>query len=96
VTAPDDDSMVERVAKAIYQADGFMLTMCETADESWAKDRDDVRERYRLKARAAIAAMREPTVAMIDAGFVTISSQKIKRPRDPTSAYKHMIHTALL
>lgn len=59
--------MIERVAIALYGADGFALAMWPPA-EAWLKDRESVRERYRGLARAAIGAMREPTEAMVRAG----------------------------
>lgn len=48
------DSMIERVARAICLADRY------NPDESWPV--------YEKQARAAIAAMREPTTSMSEAG----------------------------
>lgn len=56
--------MVERVARALFEMDdpplveGKVPSLC---DDVWSED-------YRKKARAAIAAMREPTEETIDAG----------------------------
>lgn len=47
------ESMIERVARAIYEAD-------PAKDADWD---------YRIEARAAIEAMREPTDAMVDAAW---------------------------
>lgn len=97
MTAPDDDNMVERVAMRLYRADGFMLAMF-TADKSWAKDREDVRDRYRYKARAVIDAMREPTDAML-IGARDWSYKKYGKPvgqPDATGCWQSMIDAALL
>ena len=51
--------MVERVARAIAEAH----------EEEWGRLDDLSRDVYRVEARAAIAAMREPTVAMDGAGY---------------------------
>jgi hypothetical protein len=58
--------MIERVAKAIYEADGFCLGGW-SVDKAWPADREDVRAKYRQLACTAIAAMRDPTDAMADA-----------------------------
>lgn len=60
---PAPDSMVERVAMAIYYdryPKGSNVSLCtwEQADE---RDRED----YRSHARAAIQALREPTISII-------------------------------
>lgn len=88
--------MVERVAKAMMDADD--------------KDRgghillpDDLRlEPYRLRARAAIAAMREPTKEMHRAGEVAWSNADTSSLGDSTDpdkvldpAYRAMIDAAL-
>jgi hypothetical protein len=59
--------MVERVAIAMYDAEGFQRAIYKSGAEGWPHDREDVRDRYRKIARAAIAAMREPTNEMLDA-----------------------------
>ena len=42
---------VEKLAIQLYEADCFMLGLYSTGEESWLHDREDVRERYRAKAR---------------------------------------------
>lgn len=61
--------MIEWIAITLYGADGFALAMWPPA-EAWLRDRENVRERYRAKARLVVAAMREPTEAMIAAAWV--------------------------
>lgn len=56
----DVPEMVERVAKGIFVAD--------FDEEDWPKVTEDVRDIFRIRARAAIAAMREPTEAMTEQG----------------------------
>ena len=62
------NEMIERVAVALYAADGFALAIY-SPEESWPRDRENVRRRYREKARVVITAMREPTDSMTDAGM---------------------------
>lgn len=56
-------TMVERVARAIYEASPFRDTAGEYDDQS-----EIYRRMCRLFARAAIEAMRTPTIAMIAEG----------------------------
>ena len=57
------DDMVERVAKAIYES-------ATPRPDKWRwKELDRLQEPYRRIARDVIAAMREPTEAMIDAAL---------------------------
>jgi hypothetical protein len=53
------DSMVERVARAIYVASG---------GENWDGAGAWVKAAYTMRARAAIEAMRTPTPNMLEAG----------------------------
>jgi hypothetical protein len=62
------NEMVERVAIALYKADGFALAMWP-AEEAWTRDRENVRQRYRVMAQAAFAAIREPTKGMLAVGW---------------------------
>ncbi|TDR28919.1 hypothetical protein [Aquamicrobium defluvii] len=55
--------MVERVAKAIYEASPFKMT-----EGPYDRQSDLYKRNCRLLARAAIEAMREPTDAMVDVG----------------------------
>lgn len=60
-----DETMVERVARAIYEAD-------DPWNVAWPwpnlKDGHTAADGYRRVARAAIEAMRDPTKAMHEAG----------------------------
>ena len=92
--------MVERVAKAICQADGgspeeVVHVRPGVTYRLWAE--------YEQKARAAIAAMREPTGEMVDAGA---ASYGVPTPAigslplsvidgQPTKAWRAMIDEAL-
>ena len=53
--------MVDRVARAIYRAD-FPLAFEDAPSV--------IRERHLAEARAAITAMRVPTVSMVDAAWI--------------------------
>lgn len=83
------NEMIERVAIALYGADGFALAMWPPA-EAWLKDRESVRERYRGLARAAIEAMREPTEKMDMAAWGSLS-----KTSDSTAMWHAMIGAAL-
>ncbi len=54
------NEMVERVAEAMWLED--------TQDVKWEFAQRNYAPGYRVRARAAIAAMREPTEAMVRAG----------------------------
>lgn len=97
--------MVERVAKAIYEREGYVY--CDDAGMfqpvAWDKlDSDDCqvsRDGYRRMARAAIAAMREPTEEMLeafhrDAHFEPENGVQIKCTT-VDDAYRAMIDAAL-
>ena len=61
------DSPIERVAKAMHDADWRQqIGTNDGAPRSW--ETNPQQEWWRTMARAAIAAMREPTAAMINAG----------------------------
>ena len=55
------NKMIEQVSIALYAADGMPLAIYPPK-ESWLKDRESVRERFRRLARTAIKAMREPII----------------------------------
>lgn len=59
-----ENEMVERVAKALYEATPFKET-----EGGYDAQSDLYRRSCRLLARAAIEAMREPTDAMVDAAY---------------------------
>ena len=46
---------IEALAKRIYDEDGFNFA-CLPLEQAWPADRENVRERYRAKARAVLAA----------------------------------------
>lgn len=87
----DCESVVERVAKALYESDGFNVA-CKPTAEAWPMDREKVREDYRRKARAAISAMREPTDDMLKAGAVGSGEDSTGVA---LGAYQNMIDAAL-
>jgi len=43
---------VERVAKGLYKKDGFLLAIYSDVNESWNKDRENIRERYKQEAKS--------------------------------------------
>lgn len=55
------ESMVERAARAMW------ARRWDNGDEDWSSEPKRVRAEYQKDARAAIAALREPTEAMIAA-----------------------------
>jgi hypothetical protein len=57
------ESIVERVARAIY-AEWASL---RTTSAAWEEHSEKHRDAWRKEARAAIAAMREPTLEMVEA-----------------------------
>jgi len=63
------NEMIERVARALYAADGLKHAAVNVSlEESWEMS-PRYHEQYRLKAKVAIKAMREPTEAMLNAGL---------------------------
>lgn len=79
--------VIERVAKAIYAASGGDP---EKVD-AWKRPLWKSREK---EARAAIAAMREPTATMIEAGYAEIGDAW-PDPRDIAKPFSAMIDAAL-
>lgn len=76
--------MVERIAKAMHDAsvaefkafvakegrlDLLVAKVWQFTTRSWDETTEITRESERVKARAAIEAMREPTEGMVDAGW---------------------------
>jgi hypothetical protein len=49
------EGMIETLAKQLYEADGFNYG-CLPTEEAWAKDRENIRERYRKLANDRIEA----------------------------------------
>lgn len=62
------DSMVERVARAAQCEWSQAQELIGLPPEEWDGLKEPVRHYWRVTARAAIAAMREPTEAMLVAG----------------------------
>jgi len=56
--------MIERVAMAMYSSTGVEFGL----QEEWKDRHDKTKDEWRHLARAAIAAMRDCTPAMLDAG----------------------------
>ena len=63
------DSMVERVAKAMCEDDGANWNAANFNETANGDEPEEQREYWRVKARAAIEAMKEPTDAMADEGY---------------------------
>ena len=88
-------SMLERVARAMFNASGEEYGM------KWAMNPDN-RARWKMLARTAIEAMREPTEAMVEAASATgeyggISDHGAPEPNDfdPEDVWDAMITAAL-
>jgi hypothetical protein len=75
--------MIERVARAIYEADPSYIQQSGWDDVPEAR-----RAQYRRQARAAIGAMREPTEEMRDVLSVSFEV-------DDVATYRAMISAAL-
>ena len=80
-------NMVERVARAISSVEyrsllGIEIAEGEYIEKDWP--------RCRVRAQAAIKAMREPTVEMIEAG-----ADMAEATFDVDAIYSHMIDAAL-
>lgn len=85
--------MVDRVARAIYAGYGGDRwdAITDSAYASYPTQKD-----YRIAARAAIGAMREPTEKMRDEGVEFLHElSNCNGPNEMASAYRKMIDTAL-
>ena len=60
------DNMIERVAMAMYSSTGVEFGL----QEEWKDHNAEAKDEWRHLARAAIAAMRDCTPAMLDAGTI--------------------------
>ncbi len=60
------ETMVEKVARAIYETEPYQVSM--RSEMPWADVHESQKEGFRVKAKAAIEAMRgaRPTDAMVD------------------------------
>lgn len=93
---PRDSEMVERVARAL-----LLQRQIEMVSQQWNEalrrenEWDDlnphVREGWLMMARAAIAAMREPTRAMIETGDIAAG----QAAEHPAKIWRAMIDSAL-
>jgi hypothetical protein len=65
------NELVERVARAIHGVDRSIMAAGGAGGTltEWETESESARRLYRLHAKAAIAAMREPTEAMVRAGL---------------------------
>ena len=81
------DSLIERVAAAMWERthDGRW--------DDWGDGQDESRIIHRDDARAAIAAMREPTSNQLDAGYAAISERQCDD--DLAFGWRAMIDEAL-
>jgi hypothetical protein len=79
-------SMIDRVARAIYAAAPRLVSGAPLA---WDDLEDETRSDYRVAAAKAIAAMRIPTDAMLDAG------DRRDLARDAANIWERMVFTAM-
>lgn len=83
---------VERVARAAFMASECRYRSAEGAarvfDCEWEAD-SGFRERWEVIARAAIAALREPSEAMVDAAYRALETYDIAAPGACTVRYAH-------
>lgn len=88
------ESMVERVARAICDGRWDAEHFNETAN---GEEPEEQREYWRGIARAAIEAMREPTDAMVEAGFDAGDDtvQGYSENADPQDTWQSMIDAAI-
>jgi hypothetical protein len=85
------DTLIERMAIAAATEWGLdWAKLCEDSGNTGEPDRYT----YRSMARASLAAMREPTEAMVNAGFQELPAYDIE-PADAALAFTAMIDTAI-
>lgn len=90
--------MLERVAKAIWEAEGtfnkqrYDLSTNQNVHCTW--DEYDWKDIYYSRANAALTAMREPTQEMIDEGSKYIDICTLEKPYIQC-AWQAMIEAAL-
>ena len=88
------DDMIERVARAICRARDFERhSGSERNDGDWSRYEDVNWKNHEQEARAAIAAMREPTEAMMGALYEMRKPEKEKL--GIVGVYRAMIAAAL-
>lgn len=90
--------MIERVAKAIFNSEGFRWPSDRGEPEgdayTWDCALPDELAEYREKAKAAIEAMLEPTKAMCRAAAMH-SPSPMEKQKVYERAWRDMIHEAL-
>ena len=64
---PREVTMIDRVARAIFRAGFHPDDSDETVEQCWTDWKEDQKPSF-ARARAAIEAMREPTLEMCNAG----------------------------
>lgn len=86
--------MIERGARALYE-DGRRGNQRDSYP--WDQAHDEVAARYRASARAVLAAIREPTEAMLSAGGDAVYGQDPESGSNTVaaSAFTAMIDAAL-
>ena len=86
------DDMVERVAILLVQLENLYFTN----SEKWGALDAEAREQWREDASTIIAAMREPTGSMIDAGALSFDlSGRSALDGQPSKCWQAMIDAAL-
>ena len=88
--------MVERVTDALIEMAPHNVFGDLPMNIPGTLTEDDYREHYRFLARAAIATMREPTKAMLDAVYDSFDSKNFRMDRQPLlGEWQAMIDEAL-
>ena len=89
-------TMIERVARAMASASGEAWWVYP---DQWGRRTWQTRDEYMARARAAIAAMREPTPQQCAAALAALDDGTVADPKaaawDATRAYRAMIDAAL-
>lgn len=89
-------TMVEKVARAIYETEPYGISA--TKEMSWLDVHESQKEGFRVKARAAIEAMKEPTLEMLSEEICTQLERDLDHMTPMGSlnmAYMSMIDAAL-
>ncbi|WP_458395322.1 hypothetical protein [Rhizobium ruizarguesonis] len=82
-------TMVDRVAMAIQQASFRMIR------PSWDSLDSAEKDQWRIRARAAIESMREPTEAMVEASAAIYGDNYLYRHRYSKDQWRAMVDAAL-
>ena len=76
-------TMREKIARALF-------TQNESGDIAWDTCPQEIRDEHFASADAALAALEEPTEAMIEAGYAALTDNKT----DPADIFRAMIRAA--